>query len=109
MDRQISTYLFNMKKAVFIFLVMLLALPVYSKVISTSGGPVEGTINGSVYRFLGVPYAQPPVVAETDTLHWKPPIHHEGWSEVFLADEFGHVCPQKSFEQGDAELYHSWQ
>jgi para-nitrobenzyl esterase len=72
-----------------------------TQIINTTSGPVEGTKNGGVYQYLGVPYAQPPVVSETDTLRWKPPIPHKGWTEVLMADEFGHVCPQKKFEQGD--------
>jgi len=105
MYRQIITQLFNMKKAAFIFQLILGVLPVYSQVVSTTNGPVEGTQNGNIYQFLGIPYAQPPVVTETDTLRWKPPIPHEGWTEIFMADEFGHVCPQKSFEQGDTLNY----
>jgi para-nitrobenzyl esterase len=89
------------KTQIILISLVLLALPAFSQVISTTSGPVEGIINGNVYQFLGIPYAQPPVVTETDTLRWKPPVAHKGWTEIFMADEFGHVCPQKKFEQSD--------
>lgn len=54
-------------------------------------------MNGSVYEFLGIPFATPPV----GDLRWKAPQEPVEWSEILNTTEFAPVCPQKKYEQGD--------
>ena len=68
-----------------------------AQVVNTQFGQVQGSINGSVYQFLGIPFASPPV----DTLRWKFPRNPEPWSGVRQVTDFAPVCPQKEFQQGD--------
>jgi para-nitrobenzyl esterase len=70
----------------------------YAQVISTQFGPVQGSMNGTVYQFLGIPFAKPPV----DTLRWKAPQDPATWTEVLSTIGFAPECPQKAFEQGDS-------
>ncbi len=72
---------------------------VESQTVPTQYGPIIGHMNGSVYEFLGIPYAAPPV----DTLRWKPSMAHENWLTPIIADSFPPVCPQKRFEQGQPD------
>jgi len=51
-----------------------------------SGGRSE---NGAV-RFLGIPYAAPPL----GTLRWRPPVAPEPWTGLRPADSYGPVAPQ---------------
>jgi len=55
----------------------------------------EGMLSGllpadGVARFLGVPYAQPPV----GELRWRAPLPAAAWSGVRDATRFGATCPQ---------------
>jgi para-nitrobenzyl esterase len=59
-------------------------------VVSTDRGAVLGALAGQVRRFLGIPYAAPPVGA----LRWRPPQDHAAWSGVRDATTFGSPCPQ---------------
>lgn len=54
-------------------------------------GIVEGLFNDSVYKFLGIPYAEPPVKEK----RWREPLPPKKWEGVYKATEFGPVCPQK--------------
>jgi para-nitrobenzyl esterase len=57
--------------------------------VSTTDGPVQGFVENGVNKFLGIPYAAPPV----GDLRWKapqPPAHHGKLD----ATEFGNTCPQ---------------
>jgi para-nitrobenzyl esterase len=60
----------------------------------------NGSMNGSsadgARRFLGIPYAKPPVGA----LRWKAPEPAEPWEGVLPATEFGSACPQQEWVQG---------
>jgi len=58
-------------------------------VIVTENGPVGGTPAFGVERFLGIPYAAPPV----GNLRWMPPQPHERWRGVLRAG-FGNFCTQ---------------
>ena len=58
--------------------------------VETSGGLVLGVNQGAVDRFLGIPYAEPPV----GELRWRPPVDKAPWSGVLVADSFGPSCPQ---------------
>ena len=57
--------------------------------ISTTDGPVQGFVENGVNKFLGIPYAAPPV----GDLRWMPPqpsAHHSKLD----ATEFANTCPQ---------------
>ena len=57
--------------------------------VQTDHGAVTGQ-QGSVQRFLGIPYAAPPLGA----LRWKAPQPVPAWSTPRDASRFGSVCPQ---------------
>src|SRR5262249_57041437 len=40
-----------------------------SPVVATKEGPVQGVVSNGVTKFLGIPYAEPPV----GNLRWRPP------------------------------------
>jgi para-nitrobenzyl esterase len=56
----------------------------------TERGPVRGTATATLRKFLGVPYAAPPV----GKLRWRPPIDHARWFAPLDATRFGNHCPQ---------------
>ena len=58
--------------------------------IATEQGFVRGLEAQSVDKFLGIPYAAPPV----GDLRWKPPQPHASWSGVLNATKFGSHCAQ---------------
>ncbi len=59
-------------------------------VVATSDGRVRGISSDGVDRFLGIPYAAPPV----GDLRWRPPQPHGRWSGVRDATAFANHCPQ---------------
>jgi para-nitrobenzyl esterase len=59
-----------------------------SPVVETIEGPVQGIISNGVTKFLGVPYAQPPV----GDLRWWPPKNHAPWTNVLQATKFAPIC-----------------
>jgi len=87
-------------KLKFIILTIFVLTNIYtlkSQVVDTQYGQIQGSLNGSVYQFLGIPFAKPPV----DTLRWKFPLNPEPWTGILNTTEFSPVCPQKEFQQGD--------
>lgn len=58
--------------------------------VRTPAGVVQGSEQGSVRLFKGIPYAQPPV----GPLRWKPPVSLPAWSGVRKATAFGPGCVQ---------------
>jgi para-nitrobenzyl esterase len=57
--------------------------------VSTTDGPVRGFVENGVNKFLGIPYAAPPV----GDLRWKPPAppaHHD----LLDATQYANTCPQ---------------
>ena len=60
----------------------------------TTGGYVQGSQQGNVLSFKGIPYAKPPV----GDWRWKPP-QAPGFSKVLIqATAFGHKCVQPTFD-----------
>ena len=59
--------------------------------VETAGGALRGE-DGGVRRFLGIPYAAPPVGA----LRWRPPQPATPWAGLRDATRFGHDAPQDS-------------
>lgn len=57
----------------------------------TTAGPVRGTTEGSVTRFLGIPYAAPPV----GMLRFAKPQPPATWAEIRDANAPGPNAPQK--------------
>src|SRR5512137_86838 len=60
-------------------------------IVQTTGGKVRGTRDGLTNRWLGVPYAAPPV----GKLRYRAPQPVKPWKGVRDALEFGHAAPQE--------------
>ncbi|MBK7970248.1 MAG: carboxylesterase family protein [Bacteroidetes bacterium] len=67
-----------------------------AQVVNTQFGQVQGSLNGTVNQFLGIPFAKPPV----DSLRWKAPLNPNPWSGVLVTNNFAPECPQKKFNHG---------
>lgn len=76
----------------------LLAINTSAQTVSTQYGEIQGSINGSVYQFLGIPYAKPPV----GNLRWADPLEPDNWQGILNTTDFAPVCPQKNFDTGGA-------
>lgn len=53
-------------------------------------GPVTGVVTPTMHKFLGIPYAAPPV----GPLRWAPPQPHAAWTTPLDASSFGSRCAQ---------------
>jgi len=58
--------------------------------IRLADGMVQGEVDGGTRRFLGIPFAAPPV----GELRWRPPGPPIPWEGVRDATQFGAACPQ---------------
>jgi para-nitrobenzyl esterase len=67
-----------------------------AQIVNTQFGQIQGSLNGNVVQFLGIPFAKPP----TDKLRWKAPQNPDTWTGILNAANFAPVCPQKKFQQG---------
>jgi para-nitrobenzyl esterase len=67
--------------------------------VMLADGPVQGLTRDGVRRFLGVPYAAPPV----GDLRWREPRAVTPWAEPLDATAIGSPCPQTGLF-GDASL-----
>lgn len=56
----------------------------------TTKGRLQGSSDAGTTRYLGVPYARPPV----GDLRWRDPQSIEGWSGIRDATRFAPACPQ---------------
>ncbi|HZR80104.1 MAG TPA: carboxylesterase family protein [Candidatus Binatia bacterium] len=54
-------------------------------------GMVQGEVVGGTRRFLGIPFAAPPVA----DLRWRPPAPPAPWTDTLAATAFGSSCPQR--------------
>jgi carboxylesterase type B len=65
-------------------------------VVRTDSGAVRGLHADGVDKFLGIPYAAPPVGA----LRWQPPAPAQRWGGVRPATAYGARCPQLPSSNG---------
>ncbi|MEM7364898.1 MAG: carboxylesterase/lipase family protein [Pseudomonadota bacterium] len=61
-----------------------------SQTIKTRSGEVKGIEENGISRFLGIPYAEPPV----GDLRWRAPVPVTPWKETRDATKFGFSAPQ---------------
>ena len=61
-----------------------------SKRIKTLSGEVKGIEENGISRFLGIPYAEPPV----GDLRWRAPVPVTPWKKTRDATKFGFSAPQ---------------
>lgn len=59
-------------------------------VVNTAEGSVRGFTKDGVHRFLGIPYAAPPV----GNLRWRPPQPVKKWKDTLDATKLANTCPQ---------------
>ncbi|MET0716902.1 MAG: carboxylesterase family protein [Pseudoxanthomonas sp.] len=59
-------------------------------IVTVETGRLQGSVEGPIQVFRGVPYAAPPV----GKLRWRPPIPAPAWPGVKDATEFGAACIQ---------------
>jgi para-nitrobenzyl esterase len=62
----------------------------HAPVVATTSGLVRGVATATDNRFLGIPYAAPPVGA----LRWQPPKAAAPWAGLRDASQFGSACAQ---------------
>jgi para-nitrobenzyl esterase len=67
-----------------------LAVSAQAAPVTTAAGPVDGITKDGVTRFLGIPYARPPV----GPLRWMPPQPVAKWTATRQAAKFGPTCAQ---------------
>jgi para-nitrobenzyl esterase len=67
-------------------------------IVITERGPIWGVSTLSLRKFLGIPYAAPPIGA----LRWRPPEDHVRWFTPLNASRFGNHCPQDASVFGTA-------
>jgi len=63
--------------------------------VEVEAGLVEGVLENGIWRFLGIPYAKPPL----GELRWKPPQPVPPWGGVRPCAQFGDSCPQPESDQ----------
>lgn len=61
-----------------------------SPVATTQYGKVKGLVEDDVEKFLGIPYAMPPV----GQLRWTAPLEPIAWSGTRDANQYANECPQ---------------
>lgn len=71
-------------------LALVLSLPAAADVVTAPVGKLQGSVDGKVRVFKGIPYAAPPV----GVLRWKPPLPAAKWKGTFDATKFGAGCIQ---------------
>ncbi|MHA1542103.1 MAG: carboxylesterase family protein, partial [Candidatus Hodarchaeales archaeon] len=61
-----------------------------TKIIDTKAGKIQGIKDDGIEIFKGIPYTER-IVGD---LRFKPPVPAKQFQGVFLATEFGPICPQ---------------
>lgn len=87
-----------MRRILLFACVFTLALNSFSQTVTTQYGVVQGNMNGSIFQFMGIPFATPPV----GNLRWKAPQTPAAWAGVLNTTSFAPVCTQKKFSQGSS-------
>ncbi|MYS82673.1 carboxylesterase/lipase family protein [Embleya scabrispora] len=64
--------------------------------VTTNLGPVQGFWEGRSARFLGIPYAKPPV----GDLRFAAPEAPEAWTEPLMATAYGPTAQRRAFGDG---------
>lgn len=82
--------LFARITAVCVLLTVPLAWSADLPVVAVDSGAIQGVRDGTIDRFLGIPYAAAPV----GELRWRVPQPAVGWEGVRDASDYGHACPQ---------------
>lgn len=59
-------------------------------VVAAPSGSVQGSLDGAIRSFKGIPYAVPP----TGGMRWRPPAPMQPWKGVRKAADFGAACIQ---------------
>ena len=77
-----------------------LAAPAPAAPVRTESGPVSGVVADGVVAYKGIPYAAPPV----GDLRWRAPQPAAPWTDVHVADAYGHDCMQEPFPSDAAPL-----
>lgn len=72
-----------------LFATVALAAPQQGPTVTTTEGSVRGLTQDGVSRFLGIPYAAPPV----GDLRWMPPVQPAKY-DMLNATHFANSCPQ---------------
>jgi len=69
-----------------------LAMPAAAEsvVVNAPAGKLQGTTDGRLQVFKGIPYALPP----TGEMRWKPPLPMKKWKGTREATQFGAACIQ---------------
>ena len=70
----------------------------FSQVIQTSAGMIQGTQEGTIAIYKGIPFASPPV----GDSRWRTPQPVEPWSGILQATSFAPACPQLGSYPKDA-------
>lgn len=89
-----------MQRYLLVPILTIISLPVYTAnvLVETTSGYIRGftqDIEGTtVYTYLGIPFAQPPV----GDLRFRRPVPIEKWTDVFNATSLGNSCVQIPFE-----------
>jgi para-nitrobenzyl esterase len=70
-------------------------------IVQTDKGRVQGFYQEDVAKFLGIPYAAPPISTNptatpcsSSNLRWCPPVAHASWKGVLQTTAFAPHCPQ---------------
>lgn len=83
------------KSMIVLFVLLFLSVSIFSSskalspVVESMTGKIQGFSEDNIWKFYGIPYAQPPV----GDLRWVAP-QPKSWNDTLIADKFGPECPQ---------------